>query len=237
MVGIGTIINTVAIILGGLCGILFSNFLSEQKQDTLCKACGICVLFIGISGVMKGMLTVEGDSLIDNGVLQIIFCISIGALLGEILNIEEYIENLGKWLKLKSGNAKDKQFVEAFVTSSLTVCIGAMAVIGAIEDGIMANPSILFTKATLDFIVIMVMASSMGKGCIFSALPVAVFQGVITVLARFIKPIMTDIALENLSLIGSILIFCVGVNLIWDKKIRVANLLPSIVIAVAISFF
>lgn len=236
MPGLGTIINTAAIVLGGLCGLLFGRFLSEQKQDTLCKSCGVCTLFIGISGAVSGMLHVEGTALAGGGTMQIVLCITIGALTGEILNIEDHIEGFGRWLKVKTGNGKDSRFVNAFVTASLTVCIGAMAVIGAIQDGMMADPSILMTKATLDFIIVMVMTSSMGKGCIFSAIPVAAFQGGITVLARLIQPLMTDAALANLSLIGSILIFCVGVNLLWDKRVRVANLLPAIVLAVALAF-
>lgn len=236
MPGLGTIINTAAIVLGGLCGLLFGRFLSEQKQDTLCKSCGVCTLFIGISGAVSGMLHVEGTALAGGGTMQIVLCITIGALIGEVLNIEDHIEDFGRWLKVKTGNGKDSRFVNAFVTASLTVCIGAMAIIGAIQDGIMADPSILMTKATLDFIIVMVMTSSMGKGCIFSAIPVAAFQGGITVLARLIQPLMTDAALANLSLIGSILIFCVGVNLLWDKRVRVANLLPAIVLAVALAF-
>lgn len=236
MIGLGTICNTAAIILGGLCGMLFGRFLSPGKQDTLCKACGVCTLFIGVSGAMSGMLTVQGTSLVSGGTMGIVLCLSLGALIGEILSIEDHIERFGQWLKLKTGNGKDSQFVNAFVTASLTVCIGAMAVIGSIQDGIAADPSILLTKSTLDFIIVMVMTSSMGKGCIFSAIPVAAFQGGVTLLARLIKPLMTQAALNNLSLIGSILIFCVGVNLIWDKRIRVANLLPAIVLAVAAAF-
>ena len=169
--------------------------------------------------------------------MWIILCITIGALIGELLNFEDRIEGFGQWLKIKTGSAKDKQFVNAFVTTSLTVCIGAMAVVGAIEDGIRADHSILFTKATLDFIIVMVMTSSMGKGCIFSAIPVAVFQGGVTLLARLMQPLMTPAAQASLSLTGSMLIFCVGINLVWEKKIRVANLLPALVLAVAFSFF
>ena len=237
MVGLGTIINTAAILLGGLCGLLFGRFLSERAQDTLCRSCGLCTLFIGISGALQGMLSVKGSVLAGRDTVWIILCITIGALIGELLNFEDRIEGFGQWLKIKTGSAKDKQFVNAFVTTSLTVCIGAMAVVGAIEDGIRADHSILFTKATLDFIIVMVMTSSMGKGCIFSAIPVAVFQGGVTLLARLMQPLMTPAAQASLSLTGSMLIFCVGINLVWEKKIRVANLLPALVLAVAFSFF
>lgn len=236
MPGLGTIINTAAIIVGGLCGLLFGRFLKERCQDTLQKTCGICVLFIGIGGALEGMLTIEGASVSSGGTVLIIGCLALGALVGEIINIEGLFERFGEWLKIKTGNAKDKGFVNGFVTASLTVCIGAMAIVGAIRDGILGDCSVLVTKAILDFIIIMVMTCSLGKGCIFSAIPVAVLQGLITALAHFIKPIMTDAALANLSLIGSILIFCVGINLVWDKRVRVANLLPAIIFAVAAAF-
>ena len=236
MVGLGTIINSAAIIVGGVFGLLFGKILNERIQDSLQKASGICVLFIGIAGAMEGMLKLSGSSLSAGRSMLIVASLALGALVGEILNIEHGFERFGEWLKVKTGNAKDKSFVEGFVTASLTICIGAMAVVGSIKDGISGDYSILATKAILDFIIIMVMTCSLGKGCIFSAIPVAVFQGLITAFARLIKPLMTDGALANLSLIGSILIFCVGVNLVWDKRIKVANLLPSLVFAVAMAF-
>lgn len=236
MVGLGTIINSAAIIVGGVFGHLFGKILNERIQDSLQKASGICVLFIGIAGAMEGMLKLSGSSLSAGRSMLIVASLALGALVGEILNIEHGFERFGEWLKVKTGNAKDKSFVEGFVTASLTVCIGAMAAVGSIKDGISGDYSILVTKAILDLIIITVMTCSLGKGCAFSAIPVAVFQGLITALARLIKPLMTDGALANLSLIGSILIFCVGVNLVWDKRIKVANLLPSLVFAVAIAF-
>lgn len=236
MVGLGTIINSAAIVVGGIFGLLFGKFMKERIQDTLLKACGVCVLFIGIAGAMEGMLKISGSSLLSCRSMFIVASISLGAVVGEILNIEHGFERFGEWLKVKTGNAKAKGFVNGFVTASLTVCIGAMAVIGAIRDGISGDYSILVTKAILDMIIIMVMTCSLGKGCIFSAIPVFVFQGIITALARLIKPLMTTAALANLSLVGSILIFCIGVNTVWDKRIKVANLLPSLVFAVAIAF-
>ncbi len=236
MVGLGTIINSAAIVVGGIFGLLFGKFMKERIQDTLLKACGVCVLFIGIAGAMEGMLKISGSSLLSGRSMFIVASIALGAVVGEILNIEHGFERFGEWLKVKTGNAKDKGFVNGFVTASLTVCIGAMAVIGAIRDGISGDYSILVTKAILDMIIIMVMTCSLGKGCIFSAIPVFVFQGIITALARLIKPLMTTAALANLSLVGSILIFCIGVNTVWDKRIKVANLLPSLVFAVAIAF-
>lgn len=232
MIGMGTIINSAAIILGGVMGLLFGHFLKERLQESLNMACGISVLFIGISGAMEGMLHIDNGVISSGQSLGVVICLALGALAGEAIDIESRFERFGEWLKRKTGNAKDKNFVNGFVTSSLTVCIGAMAIVGAIQDGISRDWSILATKAILDFVIIMVMTCSMGKGCMFSAIPVFLFEGAITFLAVLIKPLMTDAALESLSLIGSILIFCVGLNLVWGKKVRVANLLPSIVFAV-----
>jgi len=237
MIGLGTIINVAAIIIGGLLGMFCGRLLKPRLQDTLNKACGVCVLFIGIAGALEGMLRVEDGRIVSGGSMLVIGCLAVGALLGEMLNLEDKFERFGEWLKVKSGNAGEMRFVDGFVTASLTVCIGAMAIVGSIEDGIFGDYSILATKAVLDLIIILVMTCSMGKGCAFSAIPVAVFQGGMTLLARLIRPLMTAAALANISLIGSILIFCVGLNLVWGKKVRVANLLPGIVLAVAFAFW
>jgi uncharacterized membrane protein YqgA involved in biofilm formation len=237
MYGLGTIINTAAIVLGGVFGMLFGRLIKERHRDTLGKACGIAVLFIGAAGAFCGMLSVDAEGkMLSGGDFLIIGCLAIGALIGELINIEGGFDKFGEWLKKKTGNARDAAFVEGFVTASLTVCIGAMAIVGAINDGIYGDYSILLTKSILDFIIIIVMAASLGKGTIFSAIPVALLQGSITVLSRLIMPIMTEGALQNLSLVGSILIFCVGVNLVWGKMIRVANLLPAIPLAVGAAF-
>ncbi len=237
MHGLGTIINTAAIIVGGLLGMLFGKLISERFQDTLQKACGICVLFVGIAGALEGMLTVNADGSVSAGKsLLIIGSIALGSIVGELCNIEGGFERFGEWLKKKTGNARDARFVDGFVAASLTVCIGAMAIVGSIKDGIYGDYSILLTKSILDFIIVMVMTGSLGKGCIFSAIPVALLQGLVTALSVFIAPLMTPLALVNLSTVGSILIFCVGLNLVWGRRVRVANMLPSIIFAVAAAF-
>ena len=140
-------------------------------------------------------------------------------------------ERFAAWLRHKTGSDGDSQFVNGFVTASLTVSVGAMAIMGAIQDGVYGDHSTLAAKAVLDFIIVLVMASSMGKGCVFSFIPVAVAQGLMTLLAAGLSGLMTEAVLANLSMVGNILICCVGVNLVWPKTIRTANLLPSIVIA------
>jgi len=236
MIGLGTIINTIAIILGGIAGKLFGNLLKEDHRDSLTMVCGISTIFIAIAGAMEGMLGLEDGVIVSGQAMMVTISLALGTLIGELINIEDFFIRFGEWLKIKTKNAKDVNFVNAFVTASLTVCIGAMAVVGSIEDGISGDYSILATKAVLDLIIIMVMTCSMGKGCVFSAIPVLIIEGLITLLASFIKPFVTTLAMSYLSLVGSILIFCVGINLVWGKKIKVANMLPALVVAVAISF-
>ena len=219
--GGGTVINVAAIILGGLIGLFGGKFLTERIQQTLQMSCATAVIFIGISGTLENYNT-----------LLLIAGLIGGGLVGEIINIDGAFEKFGIWLRSKSGNDGDSKFVNGFVTASLTVCIGAMAVIGAINDRLLNDQTILIAKSALDLIIILVMTASLGKGCIFSCVSVGIFQGAITIFAGFLEPIMTEIALKNLSCVGNALIFCVGVNLMFGNKIRVANLLPALIVAV-----
>lgn len=237
MVGIGTVLNSIAIICAGFVGHYTNKLFREEQQDALTKTCGISVMFIAIAGAMQGMLSIDGGVLVSGKSMLVVLCLAVGTIIGEIIGIEKRVEKFGEWLKNKTGNSGDKQFVNAFVTASLTVCIGTMAIVGAIQDGILGDYSTLAVKSVLDFIIIAVMTSSLGKGCAFSAIPVFVFEGIITLLARLLSPIMTDLAIAYLSLIGSILIFCVGLNLLWNKMIRVANMLPAVLIAVLMAYF
>ena len=160
----------------------------------------------------------------------------LGAIIGEIIDFDAKITRIGEWLKQKTGNSKDPQFTNAFITASMTFTVGAMGVIGSIQDGLTGDDSTMVVKSILDGIIVMVMASSMGKGALFSFLPVGITQGIITGLAHLAAPLMTPEAIDNLSYVGSILIFCVGINVIWPNKIRVANLLPAIFIAMLLTF-
>ncbi len=236
MIGLGTFINSLAILAGGLVGHLTGKLFHEEQQDALTKTCGISVLFIAIAGAMEGMLAIDGGKVASGKSMLVVLCLAFGTIVGELIGIEKGFERFGEWLKMRTGNSGDKQFVNAFVTASLTVCIGAMAIVGAIQDGISGDYSTLAVKAVLDFIIIAVMTTSLGKGSIFSAIPVFLFEGTITLLARLIAPIMTETAIAYLSLIGAVLIFCVGVNLVWGKKVRVANMLPAVVFAVIAAY-
>ena len=236
MFGLGTVINSLAIIAGGIIGLFAGRHFKSSLREALGKASGISVLFIANAGAMEGMLIIGGGKIASGRSMLVVLCITLGTLSGELLGIEEAFEKFGEWLKNKTGNASDSKFVDAFVTSSLTVSIGAMAIVGALQDGLSGDYSTLAVKSVLDFVIILVMASSMGKGCAFSALPVFVFEGAMTLLAHMIAPVMTDTATEYLSLIGSVLIFGVGINLVFGKKVSVANMLPSVLFAVATAY-
>lgn len=194
-------------------------------------AMGLSVVLLAVAGVMEKMLTIQKGGLATQGTLMMIGSLALGALTGEAINLEKHTQTFGTFLREKTGNSGDPKFVDAFVTASFTVCIGAMAIVGAIEDGLTGDISILATKAILDCIIIFVMTASMGKGCIFAALPVFLLQGSMTLLAVLIAPLMTETALNNLSLVGSGLILCVGINILFHQKIRVANLLPALIFA------
>ena len=236
MFGLGTIINVAAIVIGGLCGLFLGRSVKVRYQDILMISVGVCIMMLGIGGTMEEMLSVQDGNIVSGGSMMMIITMAVGALIGEWMNIEGKMERFGIWLKKRTGSSGDHAFVDAFVTTSLTVCIGAMAIVGSIKDGIYGDYSIIAAKAILDLIIVFVMTVSMGKGCVFSAIPVGIFQGVITFLARLVEPLMTDAALSNLSMVGSIMIFCVGLNLVFGKKAKVANFLPAIVLAVAWSF-
>ena len=236
MYGLGTVINVFAIVIGGILGMIFGRFIGERHREALCKACGLSVIFVGAAGALKGMFSVVDGKIVYGGDFLIIGCLALGALVGEIINIEGGFESFGAWLKKKTHSTGDGNFIEGFVSASFTVCIGAMAIVGSINDGLYGDCTVLVTKSILDFIILMVMTASLGKGAIFSAIPVALLQGGVTALSVLIKPIMTETALLYLSVIGNILIFCVGINLVFGKKIKVANLLPAIIFAIACAF-
>lgn len=232
MFAMGTIINAAAIVVGGAIGLVGGKWLPVRCQEMILRAMGVCVMIVGIAGTLEQMLVVENGVLSAHGTLMLVISMALGCLIGELLNLEGLIERFGCWLRKISGSGEDNRFLDAFVCTTMTVCIGAMAIVGAVQDGIYGDSTTLITKALMDFVVVLIMASSMGKGCLFAAIPVVLLQGGVTALARLIEPLLTATALMNLSLVGSVLIFCVGINLIWKNTLRLANLLPALVIAV-----
>ena len=237
MKGLGTLINTGLLVAGGFTGLFFGKFFSERMKDTVTKITGIATMIMGLGGTLGKMIVINDGVISTQGEMMMIISLVTGAVIGEIIDLDEKIEKFGNYLKHKTNNESDSGFVNAFVVASCTVCIGAMAVVGSIEDGINGNYSILMAKGILDFIIIAIMTSTLGKGCIFSGIPVFLFQGSITLLALFLGSFLSSGALANLSYVGNALIFCVGLNIAFDTKIRVANVLPAVVIAILFALF
>ncbi|TCK93317.1 hypothetical protein EDC19_1509 [Natranaerovirga hydrolytica] len=236
MIGIGTIINFFAIIGGGLIGLTLKTGLSKRFKLIVMQGLGLAVLFIGISGTLQGIFLITEDSAISREyIMTMIICLVIGGIIGEWIDIEQRLDNLGLFLQKRFSSAGD--FSKGFVTSSLVFCIGAMAIVGALEDGLLRNPNTLYAKSILDGIASVIFASTLGVGVIFSSLTVLVYQGGITLLAGFLEPILTTTVITQMSLIGNILIFAIGINLLEIHKIKVGNLLPAIFIPIFISFF
>ncbi|MBD9021541.1 MAG: DUF554 domain-containing protein [Megasphaera elsdenii] len=232
--GIGILANVLGIIGGGLLGLGCGRLISERFQKTIMMSCAVAVIFLGLTGTVKEMLHIGSDGAVMLvGTNCMLASLIGGAVIGEAINLEDRMECFGRWLQQKTGSGGDTRFVEGFVMASMTVCIGAMAVIGSINDRLLNDPSVLFAKTAIDAVVVMIMTATLGKGCIFSAISVGVFQGIIFLLAGFLEPIMTSAALKSLSAVGNILIFCVGTNLFGLPHVRIANLLPALVIAVA----
>lgn len=233
MIGLGTIVNVSAIVAGGGIGLLVRGGLGERRQQAVIQALGLSTLFIGLSGALPGLLVVEGSTLAGvemKETLGMILALALGTLIGEWLDLEGWLERLGVWLKARADRGGgDSRFVQGFVTASLTVCIGAMAIVGSIQDGLSGDPTTLFTKSILDFLIVMIFASTYGKGAIFSAIPVGVLQGTVTLCAGLLAPVFSQPVIDNLSFLGSLLIFCVGVNLAFGTKFKVANMLHALV--------
>lgn len=236
MPGFGTLINVALILVGSLLGLAFRQGMKDNLKQTLMMVSGVIVLLLGMSGAMQYMLTIANGTIQTTGPLMMIISMVVGAVIGEIIDFNHLIVRLGDWLKARTGNSGDPQFTNAFITASLTFTVGAMGVLGSIQDGLTGDYQTLLLKGILDGIIVMVMASSMGKGALFSFIPVGITQLMITYMANWAAPLMTPAAIDNLSYVGSILIFCVGIDLIWPGKIRIANLLPAIFIAMLLTF-
>ena len=238
MIGLGTLANTGTIVLGGVIGLVCGKRLTRRCQQTIVAGMATSVMFIGIAGTFQEMLHANADGrLVAQGGLMLVVSLALGAVLGEWWKLEARLDGFAAWVRRVTHNEGDGTFVNAFVVSSLTVCVGAMAIVGAIEDGLKGNPSILYLKSVMDGVITVVFVTSLGRGAIFSAIPIFLYQGGITLGSRFLAPVFTPAAMSNLSYVGNLLIFCVGWNLLHgERKICVANLLPSLPVAVAWAF-
>ena len=230
MIGLGTIVNTAAVVAGGLLGLLLKNGIAKRFEKILMQTLGLATIFIGAGGVLQYMLVVKDGVLSTQGTMLLIFSLVIGCVIGQLLDIEAKMETLGTKLKAAVGRKNDNLFVEGFVTTSLIM--GAMAIVGAMQDGLSGDSSMLIAKATLDFALVAILASTYGVGPIFAALPIFVYQGAITAISALFGAVISDGLIQMLSFVGSALIFCVGVNLVREKTFKVANMLPALLIPI-----
>lgn len=213
---LGTIVNTGAIIVGALIGLLFKGGIPESYNQTIMKAIGLSVVLIGLLNAFQ-----------TANILLLIFSLAIGSLLGEMMRIEDGLENLGNWLESKFASSSSN-ISRGFVTSSLLFCVGAMAIVGSLESGLSGNHQTLFAKSVLDGITSIVFASTMGLGVLFSAASVLIYQGFITITASFIQQFLVEAAIVEMSAVGGLLILAIGMNILDLPRIKVGNMLPAI---------
>lgn len=242
---LGTLPNTLAVVGGSLIGMALKRGVSASMERTLTQALALCVVFIGAGGTLGAMLSVAdgGSSLQAEGTMMLIVSMVAGTSVGQLIDIEGALERLGNWLRGKVGKvtgqstaSEGDRFTEGFVGSSLIICVGAMAVVGGIYDG-MGQPETLFAKSVLDFVIVLMLASTLGVGVAFSALPILVYQGLWATIGLLAGNVMNDAMATGLSLVGNVLVCAVGVNLLLQtfaggRRIAVGNMLPALVVPI-----
>ncbi|ERJ12060.1 DUF554 domain-containing protein [Haloplasma contractile] len=225
MIGIGTLVNAVVIIIGSLVGLLFQRGLKERYKEIIMQAIALAVMVLGLKGVLEGLMNTEDGAMLETLIIMI-GSLAIGSLLGEWANIDLRLNKMANYIEKKIG--KVGNFAEGFVKASLVYCVGAMAIVGALEDGLQQNPSILITKSVLDGITAIIFTSTLGIGVLFSFIPVLIYQGSITLLAGILEDFLTYTVIEQMSIVGNILIFAIGITLLEIKSIKLSNMLPAI---------
>lgn len=234
MIGIGTIVNVITVIVGSTIGLLARKGIPARLQEAMMKVLGIATMFIGLSDTLAEMLVVTEDGLSTNGTMLMILSLVIGTAIGELLKIEDGLESIGdKLKKLRLFQNASASFTEGFVTATLVTSIGAMAIIGSFNDGLGLGAELLYTKSLLDFVSTMIFASTLGIGVMCSFVPMGLYQGLLTLLAHVLKPLFDGTTIiSDLSMVGSVLIFAIGINLFAGKQIKVGNMLPALFIPI-----
>jgi len=221
----GALFNAAAIVAGGVVGLLAGRFIPEKAGKLVFQCLGLFCLYLGVSMAFK-----------TQGMLVVMFALLIGAVTGTLLDIDGMLTRLGDRLKRRlQGDDDTGDFTKAFVTTSILYCVGSMAVIGSIENGLTGNPSILVIKGCMDGAATVLFAASMGIGALFSALPVLVYQGTLTFAARWLSVFVTPSMMDNLSGLGGLVVMGVGLNLLEIADIKTSNLLPGIVLVLLFS--
>lgn len=228
----GTLINAALIVLGGIIGLVFKKAVSKEMEFSIHKATGVAVLIIGICGVLSSMLKTKTDgSISSSGELILVVSLALGTFIGELLKLETRLNRGCKWIESK---LKMSNFAAGFITSAMIYCVGAMAIVGAINDGLLGDSSTLVTKGIIDGITSVVLAASLGYGVLFSAIPVVIYQGAMTLLAGLLDEVLAGQLLSDICMVGYALVMCIGINFLsdGDKKIRTVNMLPSLLVPI-----
>ena len=234
MIGRGTIINVIAIMVGAGIGLLIKNGIPERLKKTIMHGIGLAVVVLGLSGACQELFLITADGRLERRfTMLMIICLVGGGILGASLRIEERLARLGKRLEQKFTRLGG-DFARGFITASLVYCAGAMAVVGALEDGLTGKIDILLSKSLLDGISSIIFGASLGPGVVFSAGAVFLYQGFLTILAGLGKNVMTPVVLSQMSLVGGILIMGIGLNILEITEIKVGDLLPAIFLPVVI---
>ena len=223
---LGTIVNAGAIVLGCAVGLLLKRGIPERVTDAVMKGIGLCVIYIGMSGALKGEKTIA-----------MIIAMAAGGAIGTALDLNGGMERLGKLLEEKITKSGSGGGISVgFVTASLIYCVGAMSVVGSLQSGLTGSHDMLFTKSLLDGISAIVLTASLGIGVGLSAASVFVYQGVITLLAGLLAPVLTDAVVAEMTCVGSMLIFALGLNMIGVTKIKVMDFVPAIFLVIPLCY-
>jgi len=227
----GTIVNAVAVVLGALIGLIARKGIPQQILEAIVKVEGIAIILIGLCGVLEAMLTVDLDTgrISSQGSLLLLVSLVAGCLAGELLRIDDRLTALGRMAEQRIGS---QDFARGVTTATLIFCIGAMSIVGAMNDGLRGDSSVLFVKSALDFTTSIVLASTLGVGVAFSAVPLFLFQGGVSLLAGFLTGFVTDGLLALFCMVGYTIVTLIGFNFLCDTKIKTANLLPSLLVPV-----
>jgi hypothetical protein len=222
---LGTIVNTGAVVGGALIGVLIHSRMPERITKTTFQGIGLFTLYIGFTMAMK-----------TQNVLIMVFSIVLGAVSGELINIEAGMEKFSEWGRKKIGSKNDK-FTEGFVTAFMLFCMGSMTILGSIEEGLGGEPTLLMAKSFLDGFGAIALASSLGIGVLFSAVPLLIYQGGLTLLAGFVQAYLTEPIINEVSAAGGLMLIGLGITILEIKKLRILNLLPALVFAGVFAFF
>ena len=226
----GTIVNATAVVVGGGLGLVLKKGLPEKLEKAVTQMLGLSILIIGLNGIITSMITIKPDGgLASSGELLLLASLVIGVILGEQFDIDGKLDSMGRYIESR---AKADGFSKGFISASLLFCIGAMTIVGSLNDGLRGDSSVLFIKSALDFITSIILASSLGFGVMFSAIPVLVYQGAITLAANWIAPLISDNLLSIICMVGYAIVACIGINFLEFAKIKTANLLPALLVPV-----